>query len=288
MGKTAREWGIAKLVRGDGSKSKCGRVLKAGRYYASASLIGGMESFHEIDVQSVKLNTRSDRKVSYRCRRQTPRSAKLPLPRGPRVRFSSGENTDRQKQAALLKGVISFCSRHPGFAVEVGGPGARDESTSLKDQLVHNFGPLKMKSNDGECYSAAIVNAIDCLKGSELAEKARASLEEHHQQIKNLKQIGRVVNRLRIRCEVRKVKVRELPVGAFDWLGGQSSGVWIVRLVQGNEVDHCVVIDGNRQLILDSAENYPIRLSAECLRLCGGDEVPNLQVAEIRELRAID
>ena len=60
---------------------------------------------------------------------------------------------------------------------------------------------------------------------------------------------------------------------------------WLVFLVQGNKVDQCITIDGTRKLIFDSEEEYPLRLSAECWRPCGGANVQGLQVAGIRELR---
>ena len=49
-------------------------------------------------------------------------------------------------------------------------------------------------------------------------------------------------------------------------------------------VDHCVSIDGNRGIILDSAARYPFMLCEEILKRLGGDDSKNLQVAEVREL----
>lgn len=45
---------------------------------------------------------------------------------------------------------------------------------------------------------------------------------------------------------------------------------YLVRLTRGNEVDHVFVVDGNRGLILYSAEKHPIRLTEVSLLLCAG------------------
>jgi len=58
-----------------------------------------------------------------------------------------------------------------------------------------------------------------------------------------------------------------------------------VRLGQLKVVDHFVVVDGDRTLILDSEEKYPIALSVSTLQMCGGKEADKLEVFEVRELR---
>jgi len=60
--------------------------------------------------------------------------------------------------------------------------------------------------------------------------------------------------------------------------------VWIVRLEQHAIVDHCIVVDAKKKLILDSAKNYPVRLSTATIRMCGGGEAIALPVTEVREL----
>lgn len=53
-----------------------------------------------------------------------------------------------------------------------------------------------------------------------------------------------------------------------------------------NYADHCVVVDADRKLILDSASNYPVVLSEGNLARCGGDDATRVRVSEVRE--AID
>ena len=58
----------------------------------------------------------------------------------------------------------------------------------------------------------------------------------------------------------------------------------MVRLVEPKVVDHCLVIDGKRRLIIDSAEPFPLFLTEDVLRRCGGSEAKNLIVAEVRQI----
>lgn len=63
-----------------------------------------------------------------------------------------------------------------------------------------------------------------------------------------------------------------------------STGVYLVHLRQLGVVDHIVVVDAGRKLILDSEEPYPMTLSEGLLRKCGGDEVKHLTIACGRRL----
>lgn len=42
-----------------------------------------------------------------------------------------------------------------------------------------------------------------------------------------------------------------------------------------------VVVDANRKLIIDSEGKYPLTLTQEVLRKCGGEEADNLQEGEL-------
>jgi len=59
----------------------------------------------------------------------------------------------------------------------------------------------------------------------------------------------------------------------------------MVRLEQHAVVDHRIFVDIKKKLILDSAEDYPVRLSTA--RICGDSEATALRVAEVRELREV-
>ena len=52
-------------------------------------------------------------------------------------------------------------------------------------------------------------------------------------------------------------------------------------------MDHCIVIDGGRKLIVDSAEEYPLHLSVEAIHHCGGSKADKLVVAEVRQITPV-
>ncbi len=51
-------------------------------------------------------------------------------------------------------------------------------------------------------------------------------------------------------------------------------------------VDHCVCADATDALILDTAEDYLIKLLEHVSRMCGGDDADDLKIAEIWPLVA--
>ncbi len=59
---------------------------------------------------------------------------------------------------------------------------------------------------------------------------------------------------------------------AFRWLAESAKGVRLVRVVESGILERCFCVDANEALIYDSAEEYPLRLLEEVLRLCGGEE----------------
>lgn len=46
--------------------------------------------------------------------------------------------------------------------------------------------------------------------------------------------------------------------------------MYLFQLKQYQVVYHCVFVDGNLCVVLYSVKNYPLSLSQEVLRLCGG------------------
>lgn len=71
---------------------------------------------------------------------------------------------------------------------------------------------------------------------------------------------------------------------SFVLVASLPKGVWIVRLLDEGNVDHAVVIDCNRRVIIDSAETCAIALTANNLFLCGGGGSKQLRVTSVREV----
>ena len=70
----------------------------------------------------------------------------------------------------------------------------------------------------------------------------------------------------------------------FRYLASREIGVYIVHLAQHRVLNHAVVVDAHRKLIVDSEEEYPLSLTEAVLRKCGGEEADNLQVEDLRLL----
>jgi len=128
------------------------------------------------------------------------------------------------------------------------------------------------------------------LFGEECALEAWRKLDQEDPHFTSLSRISDAIHKLSVRCELRRIPkaaMEAFQADKFGWLADLKEGVCLVRLEQHAVVDHCIVIDAKRKWILDSAEDYPIRLSAATVRMCGGSEATKLGVAEVRELREV-
>ena len=65
------------------------------------------------------------------------------------------------------------------------------------------------------------------------------------------------------------------------YLACRGSGVFIAHVFQPKVVSHAIVADAGRKLIIDSSEDYPMRLSEDLLRKCGGEQATELRVGKV-------
>ena len=282
-----RTWAIERVLTGDGSRGAANVLLKKGHYYASSTMTGGHESFWEVDIDSMRLSARGGSTVSFAVRTGSAMSRSKSFPKGkPTARISKGHSKSEMRRV-LREVVKKFCNENPGFAVILGGPGARDGNEPLKAHTIEIKGEIFMRAVEGQCVAAAMINAVDALKGPSEAKLAAEYLGEKNPQYLRLSSCADDMHKICRGCRVRKVPKsvkKEFNEDRFLWLGRLERGVWIVRLVRQQESDHCLVVDGLRKLIIDSSEQYPLRLCEEALRLCGGDGENELEVAEVLEV----
>ena len=286
--KADEPWQIERLVAGDGSLGPVGVRLRQGRYYGSAALHGGNETFWEIDIDTVSLRTRAASQVTFSVQAATGMARLKPAPKGNLVVTIRKSYSQSKRQKVLRNAVQAFCKRHPGFAVILGGPGESTVSIDKSSRFQVSAGAVFMQASDGECLAAALVNAVDIVKGRAAAEKARLAVTERSSQYLSIASCARDMHQFCRGFDLRKLQKADFEgfrSDPFGWLGSLHRGVWLVRLVKPRFLDHCVVIDGVRKLIFDSADQYPLGLSADALRMCGGGETEGLLVAEVREVR---
>ena len=142
-------------------------------------------------------------------------------------------------------------------------------------------------SSEDTCLVAALKNTVDILCGRDTEQRACGTMLETCGKLCTLKQLFNSVHRLSSQLSVRrvaKVDRGEYIEKQFIRIAKRKSGVWIVRVIPQKLVDHCIIVDGSKGLIHDSACRFPMRLSEELLRRCGGDDAIHIFVAKLREL----
>ena len=142
-----------------------------------------------------------------------------------------------------------------------------------------------MCAEEGECVAAAIVNAVDILQGRASAERAKQYLLETGRHARSIASCARDIENLCPGYDLRKI-----PRDSFDgfrrdkvkWISSLDHGLWIVRFLRSDLFDHCIVVDGTRRVILDSAESHCLPLNVESLHHCAGGSLKKVAIAEVR------
>ena len=149
------------------------------------------------------------------------------------------------------------------------------------------FGTNTFVCNDDNCVSVALANAVALLFDKDKAKEVHDHLMSGEIRYKTLKQLFDVTHEMPVAMTVRRIVKHErqsFSSDPFKWLCSRKKGVWMVRVSQREVVDHCVVINAERGLIHDSASPYPLGLTNDALRSCGGTAANKLEISEIREL----
>ena len=287
MAPGGERWAIERIMRGDGKIVNNIRYYR-NQYYGSSRLSGGREHFHPIEINSLIIRplkiaappagklpskTRSENAVSSPAGRRNKR----------KFRKGSGVKT--------LAEVKTFCRANPGVPLVIGGPGARGDIEGVHGYYAPESevtrGHPYMHSQDGDCVHAALVNAVGILCGHEAAQRAEDFMQQNLNFIPSLRKLTAVVLQLGCHVELRRVPKDErqgIASNPFEWVASRKQGVMLVRLEQAEIVDHCVVVNANAGVIIDSCEPRSLVLRKQALRLCGGSSASNLRIAEVRFL----
>ncbi|KAI0560883.1 hypothetical protein FGB62_98g054 [Gracilaria domingensis] len=282
-------WNINSIMTGDGSTF--GDItFEKGRLYASANSRGGPEHYWPIHRRSLRvaplssstnptISTRHVTEESLR-RGSLPPAHQLPdthpglgLPaRGFRASTTSQSYADRAIRTAEL---------YPGASVTVGGPGARASSSSSRQLQVLSAGRLHSRSSGRhDCLVSAVVNAVDSMLDLASARLSDRALRDSAVPLEHIGSTSRALQSTGLGLNLRQVPVDDRSIsGVIRAANRRRDGYVLVRLQSGDEVDHVVTVDARRGLILEGAEEYPLRLSEETLRLCGGG--PKARVTEV-------
>lgn len=280
------KFAIESIVYGDGS-SLGNLVLEDESWYASGTSDGGIESFHEIDPDTIVLSTRGCNKGgNWRSRPLTQLARGVTVTDTPRVNIPANKRNNRAfKQRKLRILALAWCMENKGFALTVGGPGARGVISNVSAYQITSFGSVYAQKAEGNCMESALVNAVDIVFGREIAQKVQDHFKEELPHITHLKEIMELLHKLRISGRLQKIKHDSNYLqNPFKVIAEFTSGIYLVHLKETGIVDYVVAVDANRRIILDSQEKYPMSLNENVLRLCGGDSASNLTVHCVRRL----
>jgi len=281
-------WGIESLLVGDDMVSKNGKAFERDVLYASANMSGNLDTYHRVDMNSVNLRVRRAAVIIFPTK---------PLQKGiyPSVcilTIAYLENLVVELKydlgTALVQGIVRFCQKYRGLAIVVGGPGARERNDALVPFHRQHVGVAVTLCTFFDCVEASLINALRCLNGDVAVGKAVRFFKERSQRCANVGQVGSLVHKLKVKCQLRRCDLGDLKLmqgqgreRAFEMVASKTEGVWIVRLYQSEVVDHLVVVDVKRKVIIDSEEIYPVKLSVSTLRMCGGPRANKLRVIQL-------
>lgn len=270
---------------GDGRKGRSGKEMMAGVLYASHCRRGSVDTFWQVDEGSLKLHDHKlpDDDVMSVVTEETATEE-----------GSCKDSVSRSKEGSPGMRMESWLHKNPGVVVTVGGPGSRDAVAKLNVYHVYDYGRTMWEESEGLCACAAVVHAINFVRGKEVAETYMGYFKKSRPRVVNLGNLSDLVRRMkhcvpsgnsaRVECRrMGKTERTSFNKDAFKWMVNQM-GNWLVRLVQVGKVDHCVFVDCSRRLIWDSAEAYPLRLCQDSLRMCGGPSATRLEIREVREV----
>lgn len=287
------EWKIEALMLGDG-KHVLSKTFEVEKWYGSNNAFGGAESYHQVDIFSVKFDWSEVRNGSLSTKKITnqqfayPKTFKVPAPANTRLqtpRFTNG-----QRGHVVLGKVQAFCRQYPGVAVLFHRVGKRQPSRELRPFLIPATDHLRKETNQFDCSLASIINCIQYFTDEAKLLCIIEQLKECNLQFTNLGQIGSHLRTLGLRLNLRKphcmsrIKAEKYNDG-FKIVASFSTGIWLVRLATDSRMsDHSVVVNGEKSIILDSEERWAIRLSPLSLRMCGGPSTAGVHIAEVLEV----
>jgi len=291
---TEVDWNIYSVMAGDGTPSTGDNWFLKGDFYATGVPEGGRAAFHKIEIDTLEVAwVGSDWRVR-------PLTEWAQLHHGICPLKAPKDSTPNRAEASVWtsrKDIIkNWCLANPGYEVIIGGPGKRASNASIDKYLERGQGKVTFRSEGRYCLRDSLLNSIECLLGLEVAKKASEDFEralttgssrvkavqkKKYIEVKDMKKVGHmgiVLQELQLGLQLVNMNKSGELSDPMKWLADASLavGVFIVRLYQIYEVDHCVVIDNRpdkrTRLIIDSACEYPIKFLDEgVLKKCAVD-----------------
>lgn len=271
------DWPISKVVLGNGSSG-----FQRNCYYGCDDL--DTENWHLIHLHTARFEHHG-RLIAekllkvHRIRKIDSNEAIFDLGLG-----SSADAIDK---------IDEWCTEHPGCVMNLCGPGAREKAKKAKYHYTKDNKRKFCSSQADLCSLAALMNSIAWRYGIKEAENASENL--YNPGTRDLAAINGWMQRQSgfSQFSLQKVESDHLCSGneegdpILNWLMNQSNGIFLVRIMGTNGVDHMISIDIEDRVILDCMEKRPMVLSEKAVKLCVGDENVFTYCREVRKLRKL-
>lgn len=271
-------WEVDVLVAGEDGDASGAVMWGANGMRAPAS------AFHPLMPNSAFVKWKSGKAVEFSVRPISD-AAKANGNRE-NIRASLNGVQKYKRTRRLIDFVRDWCITNPGYGVVIGGPGARPEFEELKKFIRKDAVRPLVKSSMAPCGLAAASNAIASLSGK---RRALAFLEAV--QVVQVVHVGSSftwygpdIDMLGAFLQMRRVKGQSFH--DFARYSKIEERVLVVRLNWAASLDHVVVVDLLRGVIIDSEEEYSLQLTPDSLRLCAGGGSA-ARIGEVREIVAL-
>lgn len=256
------------------------RGFRQSGYHASDKQRGGAETFWRIAFHTLQLNSipylpgeerGSDYDKDVIVEDQVARMR-------PSVRIA----LNQRAKAQYMDRVDRWCEAHVGRFLEIAGPG--DRSLSTIDERLKADRAIFCVSKHGYCARAAIANGLKALGDED------AAMRFLHFPPMGVRTLGGASRQLEESMRTYCLQNASIPSGydKKEWLMQQRSGVFLVRLigrrVDGTTVDHIIVVDAERRLVYDCAEEVALLMDSRVVHACVGSDARLEDISQIKKL----
>ena len=189
--------------------------------------------------------------------------------------------------------IYRWCSRNKNRRMLLKFPGSRGES-SIARRFHDKQGSIRHFRSSTKCLFASMANAMLVAIGEEYArtwwdavqrgdDDELKNEDKLPRQFRGLQDLGKRVDKSLIALEWVRDENNEKMVPSPSWLTSSKQGIFLVALKSLNGSLHCICIWCSKRLILDSVEEFPMKLTLESIFACVGDKNEFNEVAEVRK-----
>ena len=189
----------------------------------------------------------------------------------------------KSRKRRVRETLIDWMLENPGFAVIIGGPGSREDSSALRGMVLRHKRLPFGRGND-PCIVASFAHAVYLYRGDLEAKRALGVYMQHWVVGTSLAANSDLFKLPRHGLTTRKLTKKNEPhLFEFDAYDESEARILLVRLRGHDSLDHVVCVDMARGIIYDNEMDFPLRCTSVVMSLCAG----GLRKGSIREVRQV-